>query len=257
MISSLIKNEEPAKESKSAWIRLSTKSKQEKKASREDSSTGIDLKPLSDLIAKLVKDKGEHPETQNDLSSNSKPAEAQENEETIDSRLRIWYEKLKSEGEGYVRFVSHCNGSYQDIQANGSMAEEQSEKSKMHQEPASSGTDTDFESDDSCSAASNSSDFSSYEVPSILQEIKSLTQSFRLPNTIDVQDTNQAVNKEQPPIDEDENYLVKIASNRSLRSSDTMEIHPKNTLTLRTCGAGSSDHGFKVELHENRAVCEV
>jgi hypothetical protein len=228
IISSLIKNEEPAKESKSAW--------------------------LSDLIAKLVKDEGEQSQTHNDLSSNSKPAEAQE---TIDSGLRIWYEKLKSEGEGYVRFVSQRNGSYQDIQANGNTEEEQSEKSKMQQEPASSGTDTDFESDDSCSEASDSSVFSSYEVPSILQEIKSLTHSFRLPNTVDVKHTNQAVNKDQPQIDEDENYLVKIASKRSLRSSDTMEIHPKNTLTLRTCGAGSSDHGFKVELHENRAVCEV
>lgn len=266
MIADLIKKEETRNGPISAWVRTPTRPKKEGKPSQDESNIRVDLRPLSDLIARLIKrEEDKNPATGDEPASKSKEFEFEENEEeSIDGGLRIWYERLKSEGEGYIRFVSQCNGTSHNNGSHGNFEDvQQDDKLYIPLDPSlslgagtGSMTSTSRSDDDSSlSSASESSDYSSYEVPSLFQEIKSLKDGFRLSYKSGVKGCEpppRELDKNQGSNQEDQNYLV-----RNLQCSERMEDHPENILVLETRGAESSDHGFKVQLHENRAVCEV
>ncbi|CAJ1935296.1 unnamed protein product [Cylindrotheca closterium] len=248
------KKEKQSKKSKLQWFRLSSKSKKGEKVPTEEKAKEFDLTALSSMITALVNREAEQQSENNKGESSkamteqagSEKATATEISHDTDSNLTQWYERLKSEGEGYIRFVTGSDPvAEEDSQAPRTATDT---KDTLKQDDAS--LDGTIRSHGSDSTSTWVTEFSSYEVPSLLQELKLLT-SFHSTKSR----TRHAKASMTPQ--EDEKFLLrKIANDPSVRRNSC--CGKDNTLTLQTLGKeGTRDHGFKVKIHEDRALCEV
>eukprot|EP00980_Cylindrotheca_fusiformis_P029563 scaffold23510_cov115-Cylindrotheca_fusiformis.AAC.3 len=203
------------------WSRRSTINPHFHEDSARQAGCKVNLTPISILIGKLVK------------------REFEGNDEKSGNELKLWYDRLRIEGAGHIRFVSQCSGSCQ-------VGADDDCKPSI----GSTFANNTAKSFDNCSfsTASGSCDYSSFEVPSVFAELKSL------PNVFKVSRTGFLGTK---LMQEDDNKGVQFASSRPTCSAGILEADPANTLTLAAVGMDSCEHGFRVELHENRVVCEV
>jgi len=250
------KTQKQNKKTKLQWFRLSNKGKQEKNEPVEEESKGFDLNELSAMITALVnreaeqsKEKGEESGEAATAQAGAEKTDAKEIDHNTDGSFAQWYERFKSEGEGYIRFVTGSDpNEEEDAPATAAVTTNTTKDTSKQEDGSLSGT---IHSDGSESTATWATEFSSYEVPSLLQEMKLLT-GFGTSKKLRRQ------SKASKPPQEDEKFLLqKIANDPSSRRNN--HLGKDNTLTLQTLDKEGTrrDHGFKVKLHQDRALCEV
>lgn len=253
------KKQEQNKKPRLQWFRLSKKAKEEKKEPSEPSepseeeSKGFSFNEFSAMMSALVnreaeqsEDKGETGEAAIAAKTNEKN-DAKAIDEDTESNLAQWYERLKLDGEGYIRFVTGSDPTEENTPA--TSITKNTENTLKHDNGSLDGT---IRSDGSQSTETWVTEFSSYEVPSLFQEMKLLT-SFG--SSKKSRGHGRAAKPASPQ--EDEKFLLrKIANDPSSRRNT--QSSEDNTLTLQTLGnEGPREHGFKVKFHQDRPLCEV